>query len=121
MAGINYTALTRRVRKLLARNGAPYSVKRAGMVSRDSTGQEFREDDIEYSAVGILTSFSVFEMAGSAIETGDMKFICVIPPTEEMRIGDVVEINGTHWRVEDPRPVMPKATAMCYIAQVRLV
>ncbi|QHJ80233.1 MAG: hypothetical protein [Bacteriophage sp.] len=118
---INYVALTRRVRKLLAKNGAPYNVTRKGLVYRNNIGDELKEDDRVYSAIGIMTSFSIYEMTGSVIQAGDMKFICVVPPTEVMEIGDILDVNGTLWRVEDPKPVMPNATAMCYIAQVRLI
>lgn len=118
---INYVALTRRVRKLLAENGAPYDVTRKGEIYRGGDGEEIKEDDRTYSAIGVLTSFSLYERAGSTVKMGDMKFICVVPPTEVMSIGDVVDISGTKWRVEDPRAVMPKASNICYLAQVRML
>jgi hypothetical protein len=121
IVAINYTALTRRIRKLLKANGKPYNITRKGIVYRNNDGDEIKEDDRLYSSIGILTSFSLYERAGSTVEAGDMKFICVIPPTEVMAIGDVVDINGTMWRVEDPRAVRPNGSDMCYLAQVRLL
>lgn len=118
---INYTALSRRVRKLLQKNGKPYDITRPGVVYRNNQGEEIREDDRIYSAVGIMTSFSIMEIAGSTVQSGDMKFICVIPPTETLQIGDILSFNGTQWRVENPHPVMPDSRNLCYLAQVRLL
>lgn len=118
---INYVALSRRVRKLLKANGRAYQVTRKGEVYRNQSGDEIVEPDRTYDVIGILTAFSLYEQAGSTVQAGDMKFICVIPPTEAMAIGDVVDIAGTHWRVEDPKAVKPTATDICYLAQVRLL
>ena len=116
---INYAALTKRVRKLLADNGAAYDATRKGEVYRNGA-EELVAPDKTFSVIGILTKFSLMELAGSTVQAGDMKFICVAPPTEELKIGDLVTINTMKWRVINPAPVAPKASTIVYLAQVRL-
>lgn len=116
---INYVKLTKRVRKLLKENGAAYTATRKGSVYREN-GEELVEPDTTFSVIGVLTKFSLMEMSGSTVQAGDMKFICVAPPEQELKIGDIVTINTMKWRVENPAPVSPVASVMCYLAQVRM-
>lgn len=117
---INYAKLTKRVRKLLKENGAVYVVTRPEVVYRDANGVEISEPAHNYDVIGILTKFSLMELTSTTIQGGDMKFICVAP--EDMQIGDVVNIGGTRWRVENPAPVKPDgSTRLVNLAQVRIL
>ncbi|WP_323605049.1 hypothetical protein [Citrobacter sp. R-1.5.2] len=66
---------------------------------------------------GVITEYSTREIDGSLIATGDKKLAATFET--EVRIGDLIDIDGKKWRVVQPNPVKPADVLISYNIQLR--
>lgn len=57
------------------------------------------------------------EIDGTVIVNGDVQI--VFTSEQEIKIGDVVDIDGTAYRIVNPNPAKPASLVLCYKAQLR--
>lgn len=112
----DYRALKRKVTPIIARFGYPVAVTRPGGVDR-STGSQVIRPDTTFNIVGLKVDYDPKEIDGSRVQAGDIKFLC--QAENEMKIGDLVMVDGAQWRVENPNPLAPAATTLLYQLQLR--
>ncbi|QKJ16616.1 hypothetical protein [Yersinia kristensenii] len=113
---INYPRMRATATRLITDNGATYQLSRGG-------GVEFVggiEVDIPletHTAIGVISSYSPGEIDGTLIQNGDVKMSATADV--EIRIGDLIMIDGKKHRVIKPNPVKPAALLICYKPQLR--
>lgn len=103
--------------KLLSKYGVEFAVMRKGGVFVDENGKEHVQLDGRFDTVGVRKDYQLNEIDGSLIQAGDIRI--VFAPDKEIRIGDLVKIDGKDYRVQKPNPVKPANTVLCYQAQLR--
>ena len=113
---IDYQRMQARTTRMLRQNGVSYNVTRKGSVIVVG-GVEHKTDAIEFTAVGVKTEYAPGEIDGTVIINGDVQL--VFTAEQEIKIGDVVDIDGTSYRVVKPNPAKPSAQVLCYKAQLR--
>ncbi|RTN95722.1 hypothetical protein [Enterobacter sp. WCHEn090032] len=113
---INYQQMQATATRMLKQNGMAYSVTRKGSVTVIG-GVEHKTDDVHFFAVGVKTEYEPGEIDGTVIKNGDVRI--VFTAEQEIKIGDVVDIDGTAYRVVKPNPAKPAALVLCYKAQLR--
>ncbi|EOF5296648.1 hypothetical protein ACK1FV_003813 [Salmonella enterica] len=113
---INYQRMQARTTRMLKQNGVAYNVTRKGSITVVG-GVEYKSEAVLFSAVGVKTEYDPSEIDGTVIKNGDVQI--VFTAEQEIKIGDVVDIDGTAHRVVKPNPVKPAAQVLCYKAQLR--
>lgn len=102
--------------RLLPKYGAEYSVTRIGATTVVN-GKEVTEPDQIFSGTGVKTDYQPYEIDGSLIKTGDIRIVFQADP--EIKIGDLVTVDGAQYRVVQPNPVKPADLTLCFKAQMR--
>ncbi|ELV2844677.1 hypothetical protein VU607_01460 [Enterobacter cloacae] len=113
---IDYQRMQARTTRMLRQNGATYNVTRKGSVTVIG-GVERKTDDVQFTAIGVKTEYAPGEIDGTVIVNGDVRI--VFTAEQEIKIGDVVDIDGTAQRVIKPNPAKPASLVLCYKAQLR--
>ena len=113
---INYQQMQATTTRLLKQNGIAYNVTRKGTLIVIG-GVEHRSEDIQFTATGVKTDYAPGEIDGTVIVNGDVQI--VFTAEQEIKIGDVVDIDGTAYRVVKPNPAKPAVLVLCYKAQLR--
>ena len=113
---INYLKMRATSKRLLTENGTSYSGVRPGGVERVD-GEEVITPDVALRIVGVQTAYKPSEIDGKTILTGDKQIVATAD--NEVRVGDLFDIDGQRWRVENPWPVKPAMLVICYKVQLR--
>lgn len=113
---IDYQRMQVRTTRMLRQNGATYNVTRKGSVTVIG-GVEHKTEAVHFTAVGVKTEYAPGEIDGTVIVNGDVQI--VFTAEQEIKIGDVVDIDGTAYRVVKPNPAKPGVLVLCYKAQLR--
>lgn len=113
---INYPRMRATATRLITENGIACQLTRGG-------GIEFIcgiEVDIPlevHTIIGVISSYSPSEIDGTLIQNGDVKMSATTDI--EIRIGDLIMVDGKKHRVIKPNPVKPAALLICYKPQLR--
>ncbi|ANG93203.1 hypothetical protein A8A57_12650 [Lelliottia amnigena] len=113
---IDYQRMQARTTLMLRKNGATYNVTRKGSVTVIG-GVEHKTEAVRFTAVGVKTEYAPGEIDGTVIVNGDLQI--VFTAEHEIKIGDVVDIDGTAYRVVKPNPAKPASLVLCYKSQLR--
>lgn len=113
---INYQRMHATTTRMLKQNGIAYDVTRKGTLIVIG-GVEHRSDDIQFTATGVKTDYAPGEIDGTVIENGDVRI--VFTAEEEIKTGDLIDVDGVSHRVVKPNPVKPGAVVLCYKSQLR--
>lgn len=108
--------------KLLAKFGTEFAISRYIPPGRDDAGHETPGSwqDLTPKVLGVVQQFNPFEVDGSRILSGDVRFVC--DNRQVLAVGDRVVIGGQLWRVEAPGPIRPHGgVIVCHRAQLRRV
>ena len=113
---ISYTRLQSTAKRLLSGNGTTWQITRPGKVTVIGGVEQVQEEQ-QLTAVGIRTDYQPSEIDGKLIIGGDVRIVFTADTVLE--IGDLVDIDGTAYRIVNPYPVKPAALLLCYRAQLR--
>lgn len=113
---IDYQRMLTRTTRMLRQYGATYNVTRKGSVTVIG-GVEHKTEAVRFTAVGVKTEYAPGEIDGTVIINGDVQI--VFTAEQEMKIGDLIDVDGVSHRVVKPNPVKPGAVVLCYKAQLR--
>jgi hypothetical protein len=113
---INYQRMQATATRMLKQNGVAYDVTRKGSVTVIG-GVEHKTDDVQFTAVGVKTEYAPGEIDGTVIINGDVRL--TFTAEQEIKIGDLVDIDGTLHRVIKPNPAKPASLVLCYKSQLR--
>ncbi|WP_213732286.1 hypothetical protein [Citrobacter europaeus] len=113
---IDYQRMQARTTRMLRQNGSAYNITRKGSVTVDG-GVEHKTDSVQFFAVGVKTEYAPGEIDGTVIVKGDVQI--VFTAEQDIKVGDVVDIDGTAYRVVKPNPAKPAVPVLCYKAQLR--
>ncbi len=102
--------------RLLPKYGTSYSVTRKGAITVIN-GLEVTEPDRIFSTTGVKTDYQPQEIDGTLIKTGDIRIVFQAEP--EIKIGDLVLVDGVKHRVLQSNPVKPADLMLCFRAQLR--
>ena len=102
--------------KLLSKYGMEYSVLRKGKVSIVN-GKEVITKNQNFTTIGIKTNYNPIEIDGTVIQSGDIQM--VFSADVELKINDIVTIDGEEYLIKQPNPVKPADVLICYKAQLR--
>lgn len=102
--------------RLLKQYGATVDVRRAGGVTRVN-GNEVVQPDVTFKITGVRKDYNPYNIDGKLIMAGDVQFVAT--SEVEMRIGDMVTLDGREWRVEKPNPQKPATLNLAYKLQLR--
>ncbi|MCV2684316.1 hypothetical protein KVN08_16720 [Enterobacter hormaechei] len=114
---IDYRRMRATATRLLTESGKAYQLTRGGTTTRDQYGKEVITEPISATVTGVITEYSTREIDGSLIATGDKKLAATFET--EVRIGDLIDIDGKMWRVVQPNPVKPADVLISYNIQLR--
>ncbi|HED1243229.1 TPA: hypothetical protein R4S04_001059 [Enterobacter bugandensis] len=113
---IDYQRVQARTTRMLRQNGVAYNITRKGSVAVIG-GVEHKTEAVRFTAVGVKTEYAPGEIDGTVIVNGDVQI--VFTAEQEIKISDVVDIDGTAYRIVKPNPVKSGAVVLCYKAQLR--
>ena len=113
---INYPRMRATARRLISGNGTTWSITRPGKVEVIA-GVEHVQPEQQLTAVGVRTDYQPAEVDGELIQGGDVRI--VFTDETPLMIGDLVDIDGSAFRVVKPNPVKPASLVLCYRAQLR--
>ncbi|UUR70762.1 hypothetical protein [Enterobacter asburiae] len=113
---INYQRMQATTTRMLKQNGIAYNVTRKGTLIVIG-GVEHRSDDIQFTARGVKTDYAPGEIDETVIENGDVRI--VFSAEQEIKIGDLIDVDGVIHRVVKPNPVKPGGVVLCYKSQLR--
>ena len=116
MAGFDYRALKRKVNPLIKKFGMKVMASRPGGVVRVG-GEEVVTPPLSFEIVGLREEYKPHEIDGTRVLSGDVKFLC--QATEQLQVGDTVNLNNIDYRVVNPNPLKPAATTMLFQLQLR--
>lgn len=102
--------------KLVSKYGMKYSVLRRGKVTIVN-GKEVITGNQNFTATGIKTNYNPIEIDGTVIQSGDIQM--VFSANVELKINDIVIIDGEKYLIKQPNPVKPADVLICYKAQLR--
>lgn len=102
--------------RLLPEYGTAYSVIRKGTTTVIN-GKEVTEPDQLFNATGVKTDYQPREIDGALIKAGDIRIVFQAEP--EIKIGDLINVDGAQYRVVQPNPVKPADLTLCFKAQMR--
>ncbi|WP_449567503.1 hypothetical protein [Lelliottia nimipressuralis] len=114
--GINYQRMRATATRMIKQNGVAYNVTRKGKVTVIA-GVEHRSEDIHFTATGVKTEYQPGEIDGTVIESGDVRI--VFTAEQEIKTGDLIDVDGITHRVVKPNPSKPADVVLCYKAQLR--
>lgn len=113
---INYQRMQATATRMIRQNGISYNVIRKGSVTVIA-GVEHRSDDIRFTATGVKTDYQPGEIDGTVIESRDVRI--VFTAEQEIKTGDLIDVDGITHRVVKPNPSKPADVVLCYKAQLR--
>ncbi|WP_336286263.1 hypothetical protein [Cronobacter dublinensis] len=113
---ISYPRMRATAKKLLTGNGTTWKITRPGGVEVIA-GVEHARPEIRFDAVGVRSDYKPAEVDGTLIIGGDVRI--VFTADQELLVGDLVDIDGTQYRIVNPNPVKPADLVLCYRAQLR--
>lgn len=113
---INYQRMRATAKRLISGNGTTWQITRPGKVEVIA-GVEHVQPEQQLTAVGVRTDYQPSEVDGKLIQGGDVRI--VFTADAPLMIGDLVDIDGTAYRIENPNPVKPGNLVLCYRAQLR--
>jgi len=113
---INYPRMRATARRLISSNGTTWKITRPGKVEVVA-GVEKVQGQQQLTAVGVRTDYQPAEVDDKLIKAGDVRI--VFTDETPLMIGDLVDIDGTAYRIEKPNPVQPGPLVLCYRAQLR--
>lgn len=113
---INYPRMRDRTTQMLMQNGMTYDVTRKGAVTVVG-GIEHKAEDMQFTTTGVKTEYAPSEIDGTVIVNGDVRI--VFTAEQEIKTGDMVDIDGSPHRVVKPNPVKPASLVLCYKAKLR--
>lgn len=113
---INYLAMRATATRLLKENGTKIEGVRPGSVERID-GEEVITDDTTIKIIGVKTEYKPHQIDGKNILSGDVQLTCTYETP--VQVGDVFDIDGQRWRVENPWPSKPASILLCYKLQLR--
>lgn len=102
--------------RLISKYGMEYSVLRKGKVSIVN-GKEVITKNQTFTTIGIKTNYNPIEIDGTVIQSGDIQM--VFSADVELKINDIVTIEGEKYLIKQPNPVKPADVLICYKAQLR--
>lgn len=115
---INYLRMRATATRLLTENGAQYVLTRGGTVQRDENGREVKTPAVTATVTGVITEYQPREIDNSLVLTGDIKLAATFET--EIRVDDVIDIDGRKYRVMQPNPVKPGKVLISYNVQLRV-
>lgn len=113
---ISYPRMRNTAKRLLTGNGKSWDVTRPGTIEVIG-GVEHETPAVTFTAIGVRTDYRPGEIDGTVIQNGDVRI--VFTADAELKIGDLVDVDGTQYRIEKPNPVKPADLLLCYRAQLR--
>ncbi|EIY5055169.1 hypothetical protein ML056_003481 [Klebsiella variicola] len=113
---ISYPRMRATARRLISGNGTTWQITRPGKVTVVA-GVEQVQPEQQLTAVGVRTDYQPAEVDDKLIQAGDVRI--VFTDETPLMIGDLVDIDGTAYRIVKPNPVKPGALLLCYRAQLR--
>ncbi|EOG5422615.1 hypothetical protein ACLE0V_000072 [Cronobacter sakazakii] len=113
---VSYPRMRAMIQKLLLRYGTTWQITRPGK-PEVVAGVEQARPEIRFDAVGVRRDYIPAEVDGTLIIGGDLRI--VFTADQELLVGDLVDIDGTQYRIVNPNPVKPADLALCYRAQLR--
>ncbi|QHR76434.1 putative structural protein [Escherichia phage jat] len=116
MAGFNYAGLKRKVNPLIKKFGMMATVTRPGSVDRVD-GDEVIIPPTSFDVIGLREEYKPSEIDGTRIVAGDVKFLC--QAVKQVKVGDLVSLNNTDYRVINPNPLQPAGQTMLFQLQLR--
>lgn len=113
---ISYPRMRATARRMISSNGTTWQITRPGKVEVIA-GVEHMQPEQQLTAVGVRTDYQPAEVDDKLIKAGDLRIVF----TDEtlLKIGDLVDIDGTPYRIVKPNPVQPTGLVLCYRAQLR--
>lgn len=102
--------------RLISKYGMKYPILRKGRFTIVN-GKEVVTENQTFSATGIKTNYNPIEIDGTVIQSGDIQM--VFSAEVELKINDVVTIDGEKYLIKQPNPVKPADVLICYKAQLR--
>lgn len=116
MSGFNYTGLKRKVNQRIKKFGMTVTVTRPGSVDRGD-GDEVVIPPTSFDVIGLREEYKPREIDGTRIVAGDVRFLC--QAVKQVKVGDLVNLNGTDYRVVNPNPLQPAGTTLLFQLQLR--
>lgn len=113
---INYANLQGVAKRLIGDNGRVFKALRTFPMERIN-GVETRPAALAFDVIGITVEYSPYELSNTLIKSGDVRLIAT--SDEQLKIGDVIDVDGTNYRVEKPNPIKPGPVVLVYKAQLR--
>ncbi|MDK9951527.1 hypothetical protein [Enterobacter ludwigii] len=113
---INYERMQATATRMIKQNGVTYNVTRKGTVTVVG-GVEHKTEGLHFKATGVKTEYAPGEIDGTVIENGDVRI--VFTAEQEIKTGDLVDVDGLAYRVVKPNPSKPGAVVICYKTQLR--
>ncbi|ELY4544118.1 hypothetical protein SMZ81_002329 [Cronobacter sakazakii] len=113
---VNYERMRATAKKLLTGNGTTWKITRPGGVEVIA-GVEHVRPETRFDAIGVRSDYKPAEVDGTLIIGGDVRI--VFTADQALLVGDLVDIDGTQYRIVNPNPVKPADLVLCYRAQLR--
>ncbi|EOV0676284.1 hypothetical protein ACOII5_001781 [Cronobacter dublinensis] len=113
---VNYQRKRSSAERLLHGYGTTWTITRPGG-GEVIAGVEDARPEIRFDAVGVRSDYKPVEVDGTIIIGGDVRI--VFTADQELLVGDLVDIDGTQYRIVNPNPVKPADLVLCYRAQLR--
>ncbi|EOZ3195837.1 hypothetical protein ACQL2C_004299 [Yersinia enterocolitica] len=113
---INYPRMRTNATRLITENGTTYQLTRGGGVEFVG-GVEIDIPLETHTIISVKSSYEPSEIDGTLIQNGDVKMSATADV--EIRIGDLIMVDGKKHRVIKPNPVNPAALLVCYKPQLR--
>lgn len=118
MAEFNYSSIAVTADRLLKRFGQPLEFSRTTKGTYDPTQGTTPTTTSTYQATSVWLGYSVSEIDGVVVKQGDAKVYTSHLDTRPL-IGDMVDKDGSTWRVQNVMPVQPANVNVIYQLQVR--
>lgn len=112
----NYKAAARKAAKALKANGITLQCYRPGSISRIN-GEEVSAPASYFAASGVLSEYTPYEVDGSRILAGDVKFVATC--ATDVKVGDIIKTDEGELRVIKPNPLKPNGLIILYQMQLR--
>ncbi|VEJ54627.1 hypothetical protein [Pragia fontium] len=113
---INHQRMRSTATRLITQNGATYTLTRGGGVEVIG-GVEVDIQPETHIITAIKSDYASGEIDGTLVLNGDVKMSATAEV--EIRIGDLILIDGKSHRVIKPNPVKPASLLLCYKPQLR--
>ncbi|ELY5928677.1 hypothetical protein ACSDIA_000455 [Cronobacter turicensis] len=113
---VNYQRKRRDAGRLMRGYGTTWKITRPAGIEVIA-GVEHTRPETRFNAVGVRSDYQPAEVDGTLIIGGDVRI--VFTADQELLVGDLVDIDGTQYRIVKPNPVKPADLLICYRAQLR--